>query len=466
MGHESEKAFGHLTVDERRAMGRALRKTVPRSSHAEWTPPKDRPDPVATIESQNGGRISWLVPVRRGRMVVSPFTFYRGAAKIMATDLSRTPSTGLTVQACGDAHLSNFGVFASPERRLVFDVNDFDETLPGPWEWDVKRLAASLVVAGQHRGFKPSTCRSITGEAVRGYREAMAHFADQLTLDIWYAHVDLDTLQGIVDETATKKQRRKLQRRSTKTRSKNSLHVQSKLTVQVDGQFRIKSDPPVLLPLSDLPQEADPDDLRQEVYSAFDQYRSSLEDSKRKLLDRFRPMDIAVKVVGVGSAGTRCLMLMLQGRGTDDPLFLQIKEADRSVLEEFLDPSLYDNQGERVVTGQRLTQAVSDEFLGWAHAGGHDFYWRQLKDGKASADIDRADPDQLARYARLCGWTLAHAHARTGDPVAIAGYLGKGTVFDEAVVHFAESYAAQNRDDYSEFKSQIDDGQLAADMKH
>ena len=279
-------------------------------------------------------------------------------------------------------------MFASPERRLVFDVNDFDETLAGPWEWDVKRLAASLVIAGQHRDFKKSVSRSITAEAVRGYREAMAHFADQLTLDTWYAHVDLDMLQGIVDETATKKKRRKLERRSTKIRSKNSLHVQSKLTVQVDGQFRIKSDPPVLLPLSELPQEANPDALRQQVHSAFDQYRSSLEDSKRKLLDRFRPMDIALKVVGVGSAGTRCLMLMLEGRGTDDPLFLQIKEADRSVLEEFLEPSAYDNQGERVVTGQRMTQAVSDEFLGWARAGGHDFYWRQLKDGKASADID------------------------------------------------------------------------------
>ncbi len=434
-------ALNALTVDERRAMGRALRQDVPRSSHGVWTPPPDRLDPTTTIESQNSDRIEWLVPVRRGRMSVSPFTFYRGAAKIMAGDLSGTPSTGLKVQVCGDAHLSNFGVFASPERRLLFDVNDFDETLSGPWEWDVKRLAASLMIAAQHRGFKAAVQRSVTAASVRGYREAMAEFADSLTLDTWYAHVDVDELRSLREAQESKKEQKQYQHREAKIRSKNSLQALSKLAVEVDGRYRIRSDPPLLLPLSELPASYDPDTMREQVHTAFDQYRASLEDSRAALLDRFRPIDVAVKVVGVGSVGTRCLIMLLQGRGPDDPLFLQIKQAGRSVLEEFLDPSPYDNQGQRVVAGQRTIQAASDAFLGWARTGGHDYYWRQLRDGKASADIDAADQAQLANYAKLCGWTLAHAHARSGDAVAIAGYLGSGTVFDDAIVDFSAAYA-------------------------
>jgi uncharacterized protein (DUF2252 family) len=453
-------------VAERSAHGKSLRKETPRSSHGEWVPAKDRRDPVTLLEEQNADRIPWLVPVRRGRMVASPFTFYRGAARIMAADLASTPVSGLTVQACGDAHLSNFGVYASPERRLVFDVNDFDETLPGPWEWDLKRLATSFIIAGQHRGFDAKTCRVMAQASVRGYREAMAKFAGMLTLDTWYAHLDIEGLQDLVAAQETKKQRGKVQAGVKKVHSRDSLQELSKLAVEVDGQYRIKSDPPVLLPLSELPGDHDPDTLTEQLWAGFDQYRSSLDDAHRHLLDRFRPVEAAIKVVGVGSAGTRCLILLLEGRDTDDPLFLQFKEATTSVLAEFLEPSVYANEGQRVVEGQRFTQAVSDSFLGWAHIGTHDFYWRQLRDGKASADIDRGDPVQLRKYARLCGWTLAHAHARTGDAVAIAGYLGSNDVFDKALTRFAERYAKQNLQDYQAFKGEIEAGRLAADTTH
>lgn len=463
MAHILPGDAGRASVAERGAHGKSLRAQTPRSSHATWSAARDRRDPLALIEEQNDGRLPWLVPVRRGRMVASPFAFYRGAARLMAADLAGTPVCGLDVQVCGDAHLSNFGVYASPERRLVFDVNDFDETLTGPWEWDVKRLATSFVIAGQHRGFDQSTCRDLARAAVSSYREATTRFAGMRTLEAWYAHLDVEELQQALSAQESAKVRRRATAEAAKVRSRDSLQALSRLAIEVDGTYRIKSDPPVLLPLRDLPRTYAPKALSEDLWAGYEQYLASLDDAHRRLLDRFHPVDVAVKVVGVGSVGTRCLIVLLEGRGTDDPLFLQFKEASVSVLAEFLRPSVYAHQGQRVVEGQRFMQAVSDSFLGWARIGGRDYYFRQLRDGKASADIENASVGALARYASLCGWTLAHAHARTGDAVAIAGYLGTGDAFDRAVAKFAERYAKQNMDDYVAFRQAVDDGQLKAD---
>jgi uncharacterized protein (DUF2252 family) len=454
----------HLSPADRRAAGKAARKEVPRSSHADWSPGPDRPDPVALLEGQNEDRIPWLVPVRRGRMAVSPFTFYRGAARVMASDLATTPDSGLTVQACGDAHLSNFGLYGSPERRLVFDINDFDETLPGPWEWDVKRLATSFMIAGRDRGFTAEDCREITAASVSSYRQTMAEMAGSRTLDVWYAHLSSDLLSEVVRQRGSKKGLKRAEKTVTKAKSKDSLQALKKLAERVDGTYQIKSDHPVLVPLRDVGDGAEQDRLREAARKSYEEYRLTMRPDRQLLLDRYRPVDLAIKVVGVGSVGTRCLILLLEGRDEADPLFLQIKQATKSVLEEHLPASRWRNSGRRVVEGQRLMQTTSDVFLGWSRSvAGHGYYWRQLRDWKGSADVDTAPRKVLYAYAQICGWTLARSHARSGDPIAIAAYLGSGTVFDDAVTEFSAKYAEQNERDYQEFAAQIEDGTLEAD---
>ncbi len=454
----------HLSPEERRAIGKAARKAVPRSSHADWSPSPDRPDPVALVEGQNADRLQWLVPVRRGRMSASAFTFYRGAARIMATDLATTPASGLTVQACGDAHLSNFGAYGSPERQLVFDINDFDETLPGPWEWDVKRLAASFMIAGRNLGFSDADNRQVTAASVEGYRQTMAQMAGTRTLDVWYAHLSVDELNNtLVSQGATKASKR-AQKLAKKAKSKDSLEALRKLAEKVDGTYRIKSNHPVLVPLREIGDGAEQDRIRQAALQSFKEYRATMRPDRRLLLDRFRPVDIAVKVVGVGSVGTRCLIVLLEGRDEADPLFLQIKEATKSVLEEHLPASRWRNSGRRVVEGQRLMQSSSDVFLGWSRSiNSQDYYWRQLRDWKGSLDPNTAQLKGLTLYAGVCGWTLARSHARSGDPIAISAYLGTSVTFDKAITEFSEKYADQNESDYAEFARAIKDGTLEAD---
>jgi uncharacterized protein (DUF2252 family) len=454
------------TVAERQAVGRAARKQVPRSSHAAWSAPADRRDPVALLGEQDADRLPFLVPVRHGRMAVSPFTFYRGAARIMAADLATTAVSGLTAQICGDAHLANFGGYASPERQLVFDLNDFDETLPGPWEWDVKRMAASFLIAGRHRGFDEAANRAVTTLSVASYRQAMIDFAGKGALDIWYAHLTGDDLLVLASELGGKKAARSIERIETKARSKDNLQAQQRLAVEVDGQYQIRNDPPVLLRLTDTAQlqatGADhPDDIEGVVRHALETYADTLADDRRAIFDRYRRVDIAIKVVGVGSVGTRCLIVLLEGRDRNDPLFLQVKEAGGSVLEEFLPASRYPNHGQRVVEGQRLMQAASDIFLGWTHGrGGRDFYVRQLRDWKSSVDLEKVSAAQLQNYARVCGWTLARAHARSGDPIAIASYLGTKDIFDQALTEFSVAYAAQNDADFQAFLAAIEAGRI------
>ena len=456
-------AEAHRSVDERRERGREARRKVPRSAHAERTPADGRADPVALLDEQNADRVPWLVPVRHGRMMVSPFTFYRGAARIMAADLAGTPVTGLTVQACGDAHLSNFGAYASPERQLVFDVNDFDETLPGPWEWDVKRLAASLWIAAEHRGFSRATRLRIAKAGAESYQQAMARFADMATLELWYDRLTVDQLSA-VDIQETKSGRKYLSRFESKARSRDSLQALSKLTIEEDGQFRIRSTPPVLVPMRDLAKPEQADELAQAAIMVLTAYLDSIRDDRGVLLARFRHVDIALKVVGVGSVGTLSLITLLEGRDRQDPLFLQIKEATRSVLENHLPASQYDHHGRRVVEGQRLTQAASDILLGWTTGPpGRHFYVRQLRDWKGSVEVETFNADRLAGYARLCGYTLARGHARSGDAVAISAYLGRGDAFPRAIGTFSESYAAQNAKDYQAFTEAIDNGRIPAE---
>ena len=444
---------------ERKAYGKSMRKKASLDSHAEWQPGEDRADPVELIEGQNGDRIDWLVPIRRARMSVNPFTFYRGAARIMASDLARSPDSGLWTQICGDAHLSNFGAYASPERRLVFDLNDFDETLPGPWEWDVKRLATSLFISSRFNKLSKKTARQVTQRCVRTYRRAMRELAAMRTTDIWYSMVEVDQFRHSAD---TKDAKKMSDRISREAKRKTSLHALDKLAEKVDGGYRIRNDPPFLLPLRSLPDRYHGDRMREKAHAVFDDYRDTLPDHIRFLFDKFEPVDIALKVVGVGSVGTRCFILLLQGRDRCDPLFLQIKEAGQSVLEEYLPKSRYELSGQRVVEGQRLMQTVSDVFLGWTVSQGNDYYLRQLKDWKASADVEKAGKEDHHVYARIRGWTLARAHARSGDPIAIAGYLGKKDSFDVAVTEFAEAYAKQNQEDYEAFETEIDEGRLEA----
>jgi uncharacterized protein (DUF2252 family) len=453
------------TPAERKEQGKALRKRVPRSSHAEWAPAGDRSDPVELLSAQDAERLQWLVPIRHGRMAVSAFTFYRGAAKIMAADLAETPKTGQFAQICGDAHLSNFGSFASPERAQLFDINDFDETLPGPWEWDLKRMATSFVLAGRDNKFDKEHTRSITTKSVEAYRQGMAKFAAARTMDVWYAHL---TLEQLADALPKKKDRARLTKGAAKARSKDHLKAMSKLTHQVDGKLRIKSDAPLLIPLRDIPTFGDPDQLRTQVEQSLAQYRETLSDNRRRLLDRFHVVDIALKVVGVGSVGTRCMIVLLVGNNAGDPLLLQIKEATDSVLADQLPKSVYPYHGQRVVEGQRLMQGAGDIFLGWSQAdsghqySGHQYYWRQFHDMKGSADVAAMSPRRMAGYAKLCGWTLAHAHARSGDPIAISGYLGRSDVFDRALTEFAFRYADQNQHDYEAFTDAIASGRIEA----
>jgi uncharacterized protein (DUF2252 family) len=489
------RKIAHPSIDERKAMGVEARDRAALSDHTKWAPVADRSDPVALLAEQDATREPDLVPVRHGRMMVSPFTFYRGAAKIMAADLAVTPVAGLETQLCGDAHLSNFGAFASPERRLLFDLNDFDETLPGPFEYDVKRMAASFTIAARNNGFAKADARAATMASVRAYREAMAEFAQMGTMDIWYAYLDEDELRasirtavaGTVKQEKAKKQDRRAgkqekaakqeakaakaaQKRAAKTAEKahtrDSVQALSKLGELVDGTYRIVSQPPIVVPFRDwtatygLPA----DQVDKVIREQFRAYRATLQDDRRHLLERFEVVDAARKVVGVGSVGTRAFIVLLQGRDAHDPLFLQIKEATASVLEPYVGKSRYRQHGERVVQGQRMMQAASDIYLGWTKGVDvrRHFYWRQLRDMKGSALPEAMPPVALTFYAGICGWTLARAHARSGDPVAIAAYLGDSDAFDQSITGFSQRYADQNERDYQQFVNAVRSGRLEA----
>ncbi len=462
------RKVSHLTPAERVARGKAARNETPRGSHGQWEPARNRPDPVALLEEQGTTRVPELVPVRYGRMLVSPFTFYRGAALIMATDLAATPRSGLNAQICGDAHLSNFGVFASPERQLMFDINDFDETLPGPWEWDVKRLAASFEIAGRDRGFDPRVRRAIVAAGVAGYRARMKELAAARNLDVWYAHVEVDTLFQELMASASKKQKAKAQANVAKARTRDSMQAFGKLTQEVDGERRIISEAPLIVPIEELiPEGSTRDDVQAELRGLIRSYRRTLETDRRELLESFEYVHAARKVVGVGSVGTRAWILLLLGRDGQDPLFLQAKEAEESVLERFAGKSKYPNHGQRVVAGQRLMQAASDIFLGWQRVSGfdgqvRDYYLRQLRDWKGSADVDNMTPSLMTTYSRICGATLARAHARSGDRIAIAAYLGNSDAFDTAIADFATTYADQNERDYQALVDAVNAGRLEA----
>jgi uncharacterized protein (DUF2252 family) len=437
---------------ERRRRGRAARQDAPRSSHASWKPAAGRPDPIEILEAQAKTRDRDLAPIRYARMTPSPFAYLRGAAMVMAHDLAGTPHTGIRAQLCGDAHLLNFGAYASPERTLLFDVNDFDETLPGPWEWDVKRLAASLVVAGRENGFDAAGCREAVRSAVASYRKWMAEYSEMGELEVWYSRVGADEIFGLISDSKSMK---KATKSIKKARGRDSLQALSKLTRVVDGRRRFEEDPPLLTRVVE-------DELREQIDDILRTYRRTLQDDRRHLLDRYRFVDAARKVVGVGSVGTRAFVVLLEGRDEDDPLFLQVKEAKASVLEPYLSRSTYKNQGRRVVAGQRLMQAASDIFLGWLRGGeGRDYYWRQLRDMKGSAKVEGMSPDELAIYGRLCGWVLARAHARSGDRVQIAAYLGRGERFDGAIADFAKGYADQTERDHAALCAALKSGRVA-----
>ncbi|TLS46492.1 DUF2252 domain-containing protein [Streptomyces montanus] len=453
--------------EERAARGRAARADAPRSSHAEYQPSAKRPDPVDVIEAQSAARVPELVPIRYGRMMEAPFRFYRGAAAIMAGDLADTPRSGITAQLCGDAHLLNFRLLASPERHLVFDINDFDETLPGPWEWDVKRLAASLAIAGRENGFTDAERSSVVRATVRSYRERMRGFAGLGNLAVWYTQADMDALQALADRRLGARGRKRSQRAIARARSHDSLQAFEKLTRVVDGRRRITPDPPLIVPLQDLLPDMERHSLEELLRELIDRYGHSLQSDRRHLLGQYRIADMARKVVGVGSVGTRCWIILLLGRDDEDPLLLQAKEADRSVLVPYAGTSAYDNQGERVVAGQRLMQAASDIFLGWERVTGidgrqRDFYIRQLRDWKGIAEPQTMVPKDMSAFGELCGATLARAHARSGDRIAIAAYLGGGDAFDRALTVFAERYADQNERDHQALTDAVRAGRIPA----
>ncbi len=458
------------SVKARQAKGKEARAQTPRSSHAEWNAARDREDPVAILERQADSRVQELVPIRYGRMLVSPFTFYRGAAAVMAADLARTPSSGLNVQLCGDAHLSNFGIFASPEREMLFDINDFDETLPGPWEWDVKRLTASLCVAGRDRQLSTQEIADVLVWTTQAYRQSMRGFARMSNLGVWYARLSAEDIMGVVREQQLVggKRLQKMERRLGKARSKDSTRAVLKLTEVVDGRLRFVSEPPLVVPLEELLGEAERGELRERLEGMLEDYRDSLSVDLRVLLDDYSFESIARKVVGVGSVGTRAWVMLFMGRDEQDPLVLQAKEAQASVLEPYAGPSECENHGQRVVEGQRLMQAAGDIFLGWLPAVGidgvtRDFYVRQLWDGKLSVEIETMGHAQLRAYGALCGWTLARAHARTGDRIAIASYLGAGGVFDQAIVDFSEAYADQSERDCDALAEAVKSGRVQAE---
>jgi uncharacterized protein (DUF2252 family) len=480
----------HLSVEERGSLGKRAREKTGPAANAGWVPAADRSDPVSLLVEQDRTREPDLVPVRHGRMMVSPFTFYRGAAKIMAHDLAGTPTAGLTVQLCGDAHLENFGLFASPERLLLFDVNDFDETLPGPFEYDVKRLAASFVVAARNNGFSPTDARAVATASAASYHEAMTSFAQMRTLDIWYARLDEDELTRAIRADVAQerqlakgdkhhkgkqdkkkvKQAEKMEKGAGKTEAKahtrDSLQALSKLGELVNGHYQIVSQPPIVVPARELRSTygMSAADVHKALRDQFRAYRDTLEGDRRRVLERFEIVDTARKVVGVGSVGTRAFIVLLQGRDANDPLFLQVKEATASVLEDHLPKSRFRQHGERVVRGQRMMQAASDIFLGWTKGvdANRHYYWRQLRDMKGSADVEAMTPASMTFYAHTCGWTLARAHARSGDPIAIATYLGDDDAFERAIADFAEHYADQNERDYEQFAAQVQSGRLEA----
>ena len=503
------RKIAHPSVEDRKAKGLEARDRAALSSHTKWRLAADRPDPVALLQEQDTTREPDLVPVRHGRMMVSPFTFYRGAAKIMAADLADTPVAGLEAQLCGDAHLSNFGAFASPERILMFDVNDFDETLPGPFEWDVKRMAASFEIAARNNGFSKADTRAATLASVRAYREAMATFAQMGTMDIWYAHLDEDELRAgirnVVAGTAKQEKGAKTQEKAdTQAKAPKKAEKRAAKQEKADSEeekaaktggsgrrrpwrrrtratasrrcpssaswsmapYRIVSQPPIVVPARDLAATygMSPDEVVPAIREQFRAYRATLQDDRRQLLERFEIVDAARKVVGVGSVGTRAFIVLLQGRDAHDPLFLQIKEATASVLEPYVGKSRYRQHGERVVQGQRMMQAASDIYLGWTKGVDvrRHFYWRQLRDMKGSAVVEAMIPLGLTYYARICGWTLARAHARSGDPVAIAEYLGTSDAFDTSITDFSQRYADQNDRDYQEFVTAVRSGRLEA----
>jgi uncharacterized protein (DUF2252 family) len=462
-------AAAHVPAADRAAVGKSLRTDAPRSSHAAWEPRSDRPDPIALLEEQAVERVPELVPIRYGRMSASPFAFYRGAAYVMASDLAGSLQTGLQVQLCGDAHLANFGAFASPERQLLFDLNDFDETLPGPWEWDVKRLAASVAVVGRENGFEAKRRTEMVRELVGEYRQAIRRFAAMRTLDVWYARVSVSELRELVRSQGSAGQSRRLEKTVAKGRRKDSARAFAKLAVSDNGEARIRADPPLIVPIADLVDRSGAARLALSACRILESYLGSVQGDRRRLLERFRYVDLARKVVGVGSVGTRCWVILLLGRDSSDALFLQAKEASRSVLEQFVAKSEFFNQGQRVVEGQRLMQTASDVFLGWLRQPlgledlkARDLYVRQLWDSKISADIAAMRRSDMARYDRLCAWTLARAHARSGDSVAIAGYLGPSQAFDYAIAAFAEVYADQNERDHAMLIDAIATGRVQA----
>jgi len=453
------------SVADRVAAGKAARSAVPRSSHATWAAPPDRRNPVDVVEGESVGRVPELVPIRYGRMMASPFTFYRGAAAIMAADLAPTPASGIEVQLCGDAHLSNFGVFAAPDRRLVFDLNDFDETHTGPWEWDVKRLAASLEIAGRDRGFTNKQRRAAALASVAGYREAMRRFAAMTNLEVWYSRLDFEDLIAEFAPTATARQLQAVRRTTKKAQRKDNAAAVARHTEMVDGRLRFVHDPPLIERVEELLADHEAHELEAGIQKMVGDYVASLAADRQRLISSYHVVDMARKVVGVGSVGTRAWIVLLQGRDEHDHLVLQAKEAGPSVLEPHTAASPFANHGQRVVEGQRLMQAASDTLLGWLHVIGmddqpRDFYLRQLWDGKASADVETMLPEGLQRYGALCGWAIARAHARSGDRVAIGAYLGSGDAFDRAAADFAAVYADRNDADFAEMQAAVDDGRL------
>jgi len=453
-----------FTPDEWRAKGRERRSSVSRSSHAQWAPPADRPDPVAVLEEQARTRVPDLIPIRYGRMIASPFSYFRGAAAPMAWDLAHTPTTDIRVQACGDAHLLNFGMYAAPDRRLVFDVNDFDETLPAPFEWDVKRLAASFAVAARDHGYKDRDAHTAARLTVRSYRTKMASYAAMRFVDVWYSRIDIDEVNRLFDVLQPRAAVRRRHRDIAQARRRTSQRAFLKMCDQVQGQYRIRSAYPVIIrfPVEGYPGVLD------ELRSAIAQYRQTLEADRREVLRRYYFGDFARKVVGVGSVGTEAFVVLLIGDRADEPLFLQVKEAQESVLAPYAGPGEYQHQGERVVIGQRLTQAATDPFLGWTTGIGTSgttlkhYYVRQLRDMKGSMSVPLMDPLQLDYYGRLCGWALARAHARTGRATMISGYLGMSENFDHAIADFAVAYAGQNEQDYQRLRQAVSAGRVQA----
>jgi uncharacterized protein (DUF2252 family) len=463
----TETTHQHLTPQERAALGRAGRSRARRSDHAEFTPAPGRPDPIDVIERQSADRLLDLVPIRYGRMLESPFRFFRGAAAIMATDLAETPASGLRAQLCGDAHMLNFRLLASPERHLMFDVNDFDETLPGPWEWDVKRLVVSLVIAGRDNGFSTSERARVVRATVRSYRESMSAFARMRTLDVWYSRIDAEDLYATMSGKLDTRARRRMSRTLSKARTRDHLQALEKLARVVDGRLRIAPDPPLITPLDGLMPGVERKELEHQLRELVDRYAVTLSADRRALLAQYRVVDMARKVVGVGSVGTRCWIILLLGRDDSDPLLLQAKEASASVLAEFTGVSDYPNQGERVVAGQRAMQATSDMFLGWERVEGfdgrqRDFYIRQLRDWKGIPQAELMTPDVMRLFGQVCGATLARAHARSGDRIAIAAYLGGSDSFDRALARFAESYADQNERDHRALAAAVREGRVTA----